>query len=125
MKIHPREAIVNRARMDFFEFLIQFRKNHSDLTAAEMISLFSDEISGITKYAIRDERMNEHTHAPWTDEQVAALNRYQQEGQGHPFTGNRHQDGSECILVATNAGWVKCCSDETIVQTWAWDFMAK
>ena len=63
-------------------------------------------------------------HAPWTDEQVAALNRYQREGRGHPFTGKRHEDGSECILIATNQGWIKC-DGGSVVQTWAWDFMAK
>ena len=66
-----------------------------------------------------------HIHAPWSDEQVAALNRYQQEGLGHPFTGNRHTDGSECVLIATSSGWIKCCGDGTVIQTWAWNFMAK
>lgn len=62
-------------------------------------------------------------NAPWNDEQVAALNRYQQSGKGHPFTGERHPDGSECILIATNQGWTKC-DGGPVIQTWAWDFMA-
>ena len=35
----------------------------------------------------------ERIDAPWTDEQVAALNRFQRNGRFHPFTcgsGNRH-----------------------------------
>lgn len=64
-------------------------------------------------------------NAPWSDEQVKGLNQYQQQGRGHPFTGERHSDGSECILVATNQGWVTCCGDGRVIQTWAWDFMSK
>ncbi len=65
-------------------------------------------------------------HAPWTQEQVDALNRYQQEGKFHPFTcgsGRRtdehHLDG-EGILVATPQGW-KCpyCDYK---QDWALEF---
>lgn len=74
---------------------------------------------------INDEKLKSYQiHAPWTDEQVNALNRYQEEGRGHPFTGERHQDGGECVLIATKDGWVRCCGD-SIIQTWAWDFMAK
>lgn len=69
--------------------------------------------------------------APWTDEQVAGLNRYQRSGRFHPFTGERlagrHADHSECILVATNAGWLRCAEcqsiDGEVVQEWAWSFM--
>ena len=67
--------------------------------------------------------------APWTDEQVEALNRYQQERWFHPFTcasGNRtdaaHTDG-EGILRATNNGWE--CPFCDYRQDWAHDFMLK
>lgn len=65
--------------------------------------------------------------APFTAEQVEALNRYQAEGQFHPFTcanrgDGRHGDG-EGLLTATAAGWVCPCCDSR--QDWAHDFMAK
>jgi hypothetical protein len=65
--------------------------------------------------------------APWTQEQVKALSRYQQNKQVHPFTcgsGRRtdadHLDG-EGVLVATPDGW-KCpyCDYR---QDWAHEFM--
>lgn len=62
-------------------------------------------------------------HPPWTDEQVAALNRYQHAGRMHPFTGERHADGGECILIATRDGWTKC-DGGPVIQRWAWRFMA-
>jgi hypothetical protein len=66
------------------------------------------------------------THAPWTTEQVEALNRYQISGRGHPFTcgGNRcdefHLDG-QGVLVATENGWVCRYCDYT--QDWAHAWM--
>lgn len=46
--------------------------------------------------------------APWTDEQVADLNYYQDSGVFHPYTcGNdecRHKFRDN--LIATNAGWI-------------------
>lgn len=65
--------------------------------------------------------------APWTQEQVDALNRFQESGQFHPFTcgsGNRcddkHLDG-EGRLVATVDGWV--CPYCDYKQDWAHEFM--
>jgi hypothetical protein len=65
--------------------------------------------------------------APFTLEQVAALNRFQQNENGHPFTcangrDEKHLDG-EGVLVATPEGWVCPYCDYT--QDWAHDFMAK
>jgi hypothetical protein len=67
--------------------------------------------------------------APWTEEQVKALNTYQQHRIMHPFTcggDNRnlktHPDG-EGILVATKDGWICPFCDYT--QDWAHDFMIK
>jgi hypothetical protein len=63
--------------------------------------------------------------APWTDEQVAALNRHQAKGEYHPFTcGN----GSH-TLRATADGWV-CDECEKLGwppyrQTWCHEFMTK
>ena len=65
--------------------------------------------------------------APWTQEQVDALNRFQQSDYVHPFTcgsGRRtdadHKDG-EGILLATVDGWKCPFCDYT--QDWAHDFM--
>ncbi|MDB5185046.1 MAG: hypothetical protein JWN38_854 [Candidatus Saccharibacteria bacterium] len=71
--------------------------------------------------------------APFSSEQVAALNIYQTDGIFHPFTcGNdvlhdaQAADGQEqeWLLVATPEGWT--CSSEACdyTQEWAWDFMA-
>lgn len=67
-------------------------------------------------------------YAPWTDEQVAALNRWQACDWVHPFTcGNRgdqdHEHTGGDILVATNAGWQ--CTSCDYTQNWAHDFMLK
>ena len=68
-----------------------------------------------------------HITAPFTPEQVEALNFYQTSGVGHPFTcgGNRtdekHLDG-EGILVAEESGWKCPFCDYT--QDWAHEFMA-
>jgi hypothetical protein len=53
--------------------------------------------------------------APWTEEQVAALNRYQARGDFHEYacgTSSRHAP-----LVATTDGWV--CRDCDYRQDWA------
>lgn len=70
-----------------------------------------------------DERAD--LRAPWTPEQVAALNRFQREGGMHPFTcGGDHE--SHHVLVATPDGWV--CPDRPVcgyTQDWAHWFMAR
>lgn len=60
--------------------------------------------------------MSEKITAPWTTEQVEALNEWQQLGRVHPFTcPNSHP------LVATPDGWV--CIPCAYMQDWAHDFM--
>lgn len=66
---------------------------------------------------------------PWTDEQVRALNAYQQAGYMHPFTcpnrsdGQHQNDGSDLgTLVAGTDGW--WCRDCEYTQRWAHEFMA-
>jgi hypothetical protein len=62
--------------------------------------------------------------APWTPEQVAILNRWQECGDVHPYTcgsGYRtnksiHPDG-EGKLVATESGWI--CPNCDYTQGWA------
>jgi hypothetical protein len=64
-----------------------------------------------------------HSYAPWSDDQVASLNAYQEAGVMHPFTGERKPDGSETILIATQAGWVEELGG-SVVQKWAHAWMA-
>lgn len=63
--------------------------------------------------------------APWTEGQVAALNRWQECDWVHPFTcggPNKadHRD-PERKLIAHTEGWL--CLDCTYTQDWAHDFM--
>ena len=73
--------------------------------------------------------------APWTAEQVEALNAYQRGNSFHPFTcgGDRsddahvayaalHHDRDDGLLVATAGGWH--CPVCGYSQNWAHDFMA-
>ena len=61
--------------------------------------------------------------APWTDEQVDKLNRYQQLGNFHEFTClNSHGDLSR-TLIATRDGWI--CPNCDYKQTWAHSAMLK
>lgn len=57
--------------------------------------------------------------APFTPEQVEALNFFQTEFPWHPFTcgGKQHQGGSPVLLV-TESGWV--CPDQTCDYTQDW-----
>jgi hypothetical protein len=66
--------------------------------------------------------------APFTDEQVAALNCYQKYGDFHPFTCCSHEGCQRAtredrgILIASNEGWKCPCGKWE--QTWAHSFMA-
>jgi hypothetical protein len=60
--------------------------------------------------------------APWTGEQVDALNVFQRHGKVHPFTcGNDHL--WDRVLVATSNGWICCHCEYT--QKWALAIMAE
>lgn len=72
--------------------------------------------------------------APWTPQQVLALNRWQEAGTVHPFTcgsGDRmdfahvayanRNGGDFGQLVATARGWI--CPACSYTQDWAHDFM--
>lgn len=69
------------------------------------------------------------THAPWTDEEVDALNIWQASPNVHPFTCPNRGDGSHeevegedlGQLLATEDGWV--CLDCDYEQKWAHAFM--
>lgn len=62
--------------------------------------------------------------APWTDEQVDALTRWQLCGFVHEFTCPReHGDGVQIsmVLIPNKSGWTCPCCDYT--KDWAHDFM--
>lgn len=61
--------------------------------------------------------MEDKSDAPWTADQVASLNAYQECGYAHPFTS-----GSGGDLIATPEGWVEQAGGP-IVQTWAHPWM--
>jgi hypothetical protein len=59
--------------------------------------------------------------APWTPEQVEALNRFQQRGDVHAFTClNDHGDLGRTLL-ATEQGWI--CPHCDYTQNWAHSLM--
>ena len=60
-------------------------------------------------------------HAPWTDEEVEILNKFQREGPFHPFTCPGGPDCPERELIATKEGWICHCGEYT--QDWAHEFM--
>lgn len=61
--------------------------------------------------------------APWTEEQVEALKRYQADGRFHPFTcpGEGLGCGDHRELIPTTGGWVCACGRYR--QDWAHGFM--
>lgn len=65
-------------------------------------------------------------HAPWTDEQVTALNTFQLRGRLHPFTCGRRSEHphNEGILTARTDGWQCPVPTCPYRQTWAPAFMA-
>lgn len=65
--------------------------------------------------------MSEHLHAPWHDDVVAELARWQNLANVHPYTcGNDH--GEEVRLLPTNDGWI--CPLRSCGYTQGWCFKA-
>lgn len=62
--------------------------------------------------------MTMRIQAPFTDEEVSALNAYQKKGDEHPFTC---KCGDHTLLIATNDGWI--CKNCAYTQKWAWEWM--
>lgn len=72
--------------------------------------------------AQRTKSGSEKIHAPFTREQVAALNDWQRCGWVHAFTcENRASHVGEGELVATLTGWI--CPQCTYTQDWAHSLM--
>lgn len=68
------------------------------------------------------EQLEPYTVAPWHDEEVAALNRWQTAGYVHAFTcANDHDEPRD--LLATPSGWTCQHPDCGYTQTWAHKFM--
>lgn len=61
--------------------------------------------------------------APWTSNQIVALNRWQECDHVHPFTCPRHDNDDEVRLVATEKGWRCSKFDCHYEQDWCHDFM--
>lgn len=67
--------------------------------------------------------MSDKIFAPWTGEQVIALNEYQVRGDMHPFTcGKEHDEPRN--LIATESGWICLNATCDYTQNWAHAFMA-
>lgn len=68
---------------------------------------------------------------PFTPDEVVALQRWQEDGQVHPFTCGNRGDGNHPtvglrdhgVLVPTVRGWICPFCDYT--QDWAHDFMKR
>lgn len=60
--------------------------------------------------------------APWTADQVDALNALQRSGAFHPFTCPGHDGRGDRTLVATRGGWI--CPHCEYTQDWAHEQMA-
>lgn len=56
-------------------------------------------------------------HAPFSSEQVDALNRFQRRGDVHEFTCPEDHGGADRTLIATTQGWI--CPHCAYTQDWA------
>jgi len=81
-----------------------------------------DELLAASSLGSAFDETFDKTMAPWTEYEVAALNRYQFAGEGHPFTCALEHD-EEVVLVATVHGWVCPVDWCAYTQTWAWKTM--
>jgi hypothetical protein len=60
VRLHSREDVVTRARLDLADRILDWRRTHEDLTCGEMFSVLGDvgcgQIANLAKYLIREER---------------------------------------------------------------------
>lgn len=64
-------------------------------------------------------------HAPWTPEQVGALNLAQRSGGMHPLSCGGDHPRDLPTLIATRDGWTCPDDDCTFTQPWAYAFMTE
>ena len=55
MKLHPRTRVIDKARLEFDQFLLDLADKH-ELTYGELFSLLGQAITNNAKYQIRAER---------------------------------------------------------------------
>lgn len=55
MKLHPRTRVVDKARLEFDQFLLDLADKH-ELTYGELFSILGQAIANNAKYQIRTER---------------------------------------------------------------------
>lgn len=56
MRMHPREEIVRKARIDFLETWTAWMRRHPDLTYLERSQMLAETLQTEMKYALRVER---------------------------------------------------------------------
>lgn len=56
VRLHPREELVRRARIDFLEVYGEWLQRHDELTYIEIAQLIAGEVQSLLKYALRVER---------------------------------------------------------------------
>lgn len=71
----------------------------------------------------RTPREDAKIYAPWSHQVAAALNRYQENGFGHPFTCGSTEH-PKAKLVAGMRRWYCLQEGCAYTQNWAWTFMA-
>ena len=55
MKLHSRTRVVDKARLEFDQFLLDLEQKH-ELTLGELFSMLGAKITDLAKYQIRSER---------------------------------------------------------------------
>jgi hypothetical protein len=55
LKLHPRSSVVQKARLEFDQFLFDLEQKHQ-LTYGELFSMLGNSIANLAKYQIRSER---------------------------------------------------------------------
>ncbi len=76
------------------------------------------------EWTTEEEPLVSTIRAPFTERQVAELNRYQVADIMHPFTCPNDGHADEVVLLATTEGWFCPVRRCTYRQDWAHSFMA-
>lgn len=110
------------------------KKKSKELTPEQEASLraefeglvFPDFLENIKPHNMESNIKDGKILAPFTPEQVVALNKYQENGTFHPFTCggencNRSEREDDGVLLATKEGWI--CGCGKYKQLWAHEGM--